>query len=368
MRVPSPRQLVRRLRGPATTKAPTSTPTDRRAAAEQLIADSRLPEAIRALTELNREHPDPTIELQLVELRFQAFADLALSETPPTWPEQVPDEFGRAGMPEIGREQLSPEVLRSAITNHGSLAVRGLLDPAQVERLRNAIDQSIDAYDRIASGSADEEARRWFDPSPRCPEINRAWKRKAGAVLAVDSPAGLFELTEVLEQAGITALAEAHFGEQPMLLGLKATLRRVSPVAYRPGDWHQDGAFMGVDIRSLNVWVALSRCGDEAPGLDIVGRRLDHLAETGTAGALFNWSVGQAVADAEGGDTIVRPVFEPGDALLFDHMMLHRTAIEQTMQNDRHAIEVWFLSPSTYGIMTTKDDESLITDQRPFWL
>ena len=31
------------------------------------------------------------------------------------------------------------------------------------------------------------------------------------------------------------------------------------------------------DVRSLNLWLSLSRCGDESPGLDIVPRRLDDL-------------------------------------------------------------------------------------------
>ena len=47
------------------------------------------------------------------------------------------------------------------------------------------------------------------------------------------------------------------------------------------GAWHQDGAFMG-DVRALNLWLSLSRCGDESPGLDIVPRRLDDLVATTT--------------------------------------------------------------------------------------
>jgi hypothetical protein len=369
MRVPSAKQLVRRLRGtPPKASADATPPTDRRAAADELVREGRRVDAIRVLTELNRERRDPAIERQLVELRFEAFDDLAPGDDAPTWPAQVADQFPGASVPEVGRDELTPDALRSGIVNHGSLIVRGLLDPAQVERLCTAIDRSIDAYDAEQAGTADRGDEGWFEPCARCAEVDREWKRKAGAVLAVDSPAGLFELTEVLGEAGIPALAESHFGEPAMLLGLKTTLRRVSHVAYRHGDWHQDGAFMGVDIRSLNVWVALTHCGDDAPGLDIVGRRLDHLAEMGTSGALAQWSVGPAVAEAEGGEDMVRPVFEAGDALLFDHMMLHRTVLEPDMVNDRHAAEVWFLSPSTYGIMTAKDDEGHTRDQRPFWL
>ena len=63
----------------------------------------------------------------------------------------------------------------------------------------------------------------------------------------------------------------------------KCTLRRVDPDAGR--GWHQDGAFMG-DVRALNVWLSLSRCGDEAPGMDVIPRRLEDIVPTGTEGAV----------------------------------------------------------------------------------
>ena len=44
----------------------------------------------------------------------------------------------------------------------------------------------------------------------------------------------------------------------------------------------------------------------------------------------------------------MRPVFEPGDALLFDNMLLHRTAADATMTQARYAIESWFFAPSRY--------------------
>jgi len=44
----------------------------------------------------------------------------------------------------------------------------------------------------------------------------------------------------------------------------------------------------------------------------------------------------------------VRPEFRPGDALLFDHMLLHRTAVDPDMSERRYAIEAWFTAPSAY--------------------
>ena len=74
-------------------------------------------------------------------------------------------------------------------------------------------------------------------------------------------------------------------------------------------NWHQDGAFLGRDVRSLNLWLALSPCGVDAPGLDIVPQRFDEILPTGTEGALFDWSVSpQVVEDAAGGpDAIMQP-------------------------------------------------------------
>jgi hypothetical protein len=135
-----------------------------------------------------------------------------------------------------------------------------------------------------------------------------------------------------------------YLSEAPTISVQKCTLRRVDPDAGH--GWHQDGAFMG-NVRALNVWLSLSRCGDESPGLDIVPRRLDHIVPTGTQGAIFEWSVSPQVAEEAAGDAgILRPIFEPGDVLLFDELFLHSTAAEPEMEKSRFAIESWFFGSS----------------------
>jgi hypothetical protein len=158
----------------------------------------------------------------------------------------------------------------------------------------------------------------------------------------------LFELMELVEDTGIAALIEAYFGERPALSANKCTLRRVPTDTNT--NWHQDGAFLGREVRSLNLWLALSPCGVDAPGLDIVPQRFDEILPTGTEGALFDWSVSPAVVEgASGGpDAVVSPEFGRGDALLFDHMFLHRTGVRPGMTQQRWAIESWFFAPSSY--------------------
>ena len=97
------------------------------------------------------------------------------------------------------------------------------------------------------------------------------------------------------------------------------------------------------------MWVALSDCGVDSPGIDLLPRRFDQIVETGTGGAIFDWAVGPAVVEHLAVDTpVVRPEFHAGDALLFDDLFLHRTGIEPTMTRPRYAIEAWFFAPSSY--------------------
>ena len=82
--------------------------------------------------------------------------------------------------------------------------------------------------------------------------------------------------------------------------------------------------------------------------MDVVAKRLDHIVKPGSGGADFDWSLGDDAVHQVAGDTIRRPIFEPGDALLFDHLHLHRTGTDPGMTKTRYAIETWFFAPSAY--------------------
>jgi hypothetical protein len=103
------------------------------------------------------------------------------------------------------------------------------------------------------------------------------------------------------------------------------------------------------DVRSLNLWLSLSRCGDVAPGLDIVPRRLDRYVATATEEAVLDYTISQRNAEEAAGDRkIMRPIFEPGDALFFDELFLHQTGSSPDMPNPRYAIENWFFGGSSF--------------------
>jgi hypothetical protein len=324
---------------------------DRNVETEDLLAE------IEARTRANREHLDPEICRQLLMLRYRA--GVRLIESPPTDPlfatpdyEPLPD----AGQPpEVTPEDLTPELLRAAILRHGCLLVRGLMDPRDATHFATEVDRALAARDASSDGENAEHYYEEFVPDPpfRGP-VGRPWVTETGSLWAADSPPLMFEMVEAFERAGLRQLIDGYLGEPGVLSVEKCTLRRADQDS--PSAWHQDGKFLG-DVRALNLWLSLSRCGDKAPGLDIVPRRIDHIAPTGTPGALLDWSVAPSIAEGLAGeDGIARPIFEPGDALLFDELFLHQTAVDPEMAHSRLAIESWFFGasrfPGTYVPLT----------------
>jgi hypothetical protein len=306
---------------------------------EELLAE------IERLTERNRDTRDAATERELLRLRHHAGIRL-LDDAPadPAFPAPALERLPEAdGLPEIAPADLDPELLRAGILRDGCLLVRGLVPREAALAFAEHIERAFAERDRGSEPGWYEE----FEPDPRFNPIdNRSWIKEGGGVLAIDSPKLSFEMLELFESAGIPELVAGYLGEPPLISIEKTTLRKAEPTV--GGAWHQDGAFMG-KVRSLNLWLALSRCGDVAPGLDIVPRRLEEFAPTQTDDAVLSYQVSnQKAEDAASGVAIVRPVFEPGDALFFDEKCLHETASDPSMPNPRFAIENWFFGGSAF--------------------
>jgi hypothetical protein len=314
-------------------------PRRREKSTDELLAE------IDRLTERNRDARDAATEREVLRLRHQAGIRL-LDDAPAAaaFPEPALQRLPEAdGLPEIAPADLDPELLRAGILRDGCLLVRGLVPREAALAFAEQIERAFAERDRGSEPGWYEE----FEPDQRFNPIdNRSWIKEGGGVLAIDSPLLSFEMRELFESAGVTELVAGYLGEPPLISVEKTTLRKASPTV--GGAWHQDGAFMG-KVRSLNLWLALSRCGDVAPGLDIVPRRLEEFAPTGTDEAVLSYQVSQTKAEAAAGDVaIVRPVFEPGDALFFDEKCLHQTASDPSMPNPRFAIENWFFGGSAF--------------------
>lgn len=322
---------------------------------EELRGQGRYREAVDLLHEQVRARiahgGDPKAEKELVLLRHYAFDD---GSTAAGVHHEAPVEREAVtSLPEIDAAELSIEVLREAMAEAGCLRVNGLVDRERVASLRAGIDRTLEACDRNLAGAAEAETAPWFVPfAPRADRGyrwtgRRKWMRASGGVWTVDSPRMFAMLVELLASTGIASLAEEWLGERPAMSANKCNLRRTPAGAC--GDWHQDGSFLGEQCASLNFWLALSDCGDDAPTMDIVPRRLAAVAPTGTEGAMFDWSASPAVAEELAAPVgVIRPSFGEGDAMLFDHLLLHRTAARPDMPRERYAMETWLFGRSGY--------------------
>lgn len=311
--------------------------------------DRELADEIRGLTDANRATPDHILERRLLALRnIDGIRRLQARPASPRHPEPaaLPTNGGR--LPEIGGQEVTPQLLRAGILTHGCLLVRGLVPREEAVRFAEGIERAFMERERRDRGQPhDEGLYSEFVPDPQYGEaLARDWIKEGGGVLAVDSPHLFFEMREMFDSAGVLRLAEQYLGEPPLITAQKSTLRKAEPSV--PGGWHQDGKFMG-EVRALNLWLSLSRCGDEAPGLDIIPRRFEELVKTHTEEALLDYIVSQRVAEAAAGEAgTMRPIFEPGDALLFDDLFLHKTGSDQSMSKPRYAIENWFFGASSF--------------------
>ena len=313
-------------------------------------SDEELSAEIARLTESNRRHEALPRDRHLLHLRNQA--GIRRVQAAGTAPQLPAPDFAALpridGLPDFSLTEVTPALLRAAILRYGCLLVRGLLPRADAQRIAGKIERSFGERERYDAGQRfDASYYEPFAPDPRLGvEVGRHWIKNGGGVLAVDAPVLSFELFELFARSGLAELVQAYLGEAPLITVHKSTLRKAEPSV--AGAWHQDGKFMG-DVRALNLWLSLSHCGDEAPGLDIVPRRIDHHVTTQTDEAWLDHAVSQRMAEEVAGDSpIMRPIFAPGDALLFDELFLHKTGSDPSMSRARFALENWFFGPSAF--------------------
>jgi hypothetical protein len=315
--------------------------------------------AIAAWSELNRLRPDAEIEAHLVDLRCDPRniaarnAEIPLQPVAP-WPRRLDDPFPDVSghPPEVSADELSMELLGGAILHHGSLLVRGLVARDRVDALRTTIDRAFDARQRHAQGAPSSATTPWYLPCRRWDEADaaanalRKYSKNGTGLYAADSPRGLFEVVDALTSTNVLTVINEYLGEPALLSIHKSMLRRVPPNV-KPS-FHQDGTFMGMATRAVDIWLALSECGEgaDAPGLALLPRRLEESVRPNAAKPEIPLNAEELEA-ACAGTRVVSPRCEPGDALLFDELCLHANGGDRPgLTRDRYALEAWMFAPS----------------------
>jgi hypothetical protein len=269
---------------------------------------------------------------RLAVLRHQAGAQKISQPSGSQPPSPAGDLFaGVPGVPEISGAELTGAHVICGLRYHGALVVRGLVAPADVERLRGLIDGK-DWTLFQHPGDANGEPLK--DSAPmKC------------------SAASLQGLVEAYQHAGMGAVMREYLGEPPVLLSERLQLDRQTMGTGLP--WHQDGAFFGGHVGGLNSFLALDHCGVDATGLSVVAHRFDEVVGV-EPGQRANLDYGVSLKDEDilamaGPDSIVTPVLGPGDAIFFDEMTMHRTARPPKGKPRPRCWAVsWFFAPSRF--------------------
>lgn len=317
---------------------------------------------IDELNRLNRTERSLERERELLQLRHSAgAAQVRENRPPPADPERQFPGTDADGLAVAAADELDGALVRGGIRAHGYVLVPGLVERAEALQMAERIDAAFAARAAGAAGDGRDGLYEEFSPDPPYSEIaGRSWITAGGGLLAADSPALMYEMLELFERIGLRRVIGEFLAEPITVSVQKCTLRKADPGP--PGGWHQDGSFMG-ETRALNVWVALSDCGVDAPGLDFVPRRIDDLLDTGGEGSgaehLERPSgdevspktvlVAPQTAEKAAGELgVVRPPLQAGDVMLFDDRFLHRTGSAPEMPNPRFAIESWFFGASGF--------------------
>lgn len=333
--------------------------------AERCVRSGQSKSALALLLEANTKGSSVKLERAIVDLILQI--ENTMPATAPTAGPRseagVAEAVFREGtIPELQFSELTPRLLHSAIEQTGYLIVRGFFESEQANTLRSCIDEAFHARVDAVTDAGAADTSPWYYRSPHFSDgkhvaysqrENGNAPKPSGSTRVIESPRSALTLLDLYRQRGVKALVEGYFNEPAVIAARKWVFRLIEPIPAKResigGGWHQDGQFMGEGVAALNLWVALSECGEGtgAPGIALLPRRLTKILEYGTRGARMNWVVGsELVAELAEQAPIVCPHFSPGDALFFDHYSLHRSGHGANQSEPRYALESWFYSRS----------------------
>ena len=281
---------------------------------------------IKSLSEQNRASHSPDLEAELVRLRMDEGRRRCdgSSSAIVTRPSSTDLFSDIQGLPEIPATELSGATLAAGILHHGALLVRGLYQPTQLATLREL-------------AAAQEGERPWDEVPPE------HWARS------------LFILLEIYRDSGLLEAVGDYLGDEPVILTERTKLRnrRAGRDNYSAIPWHQDVNFFGTRSFAVNCWAAVTSCGKDNPGLGFIPCRTEQR---------IGWAEKNGIAPLNYGNTMptnalneltarhpaVYPVLQPGDALLFDEMTVHRTASRPWKMKVQTVTISWFFRASGF--------------------
>ena len=216
--------------------------------------------------------------------------------------------------------------MTEAFRRDGACAVRGLLEPGEVQELRAGVEQNLaDPSERALEGGGDAGAGRFF-------EDFRNWARIAPS-------------ESVIRRSRLGAVAAALMGSRTVRLHHDHLLVKEPGTTIRT-PWHQDQPFYNIDgFDTVSFWIPLDPVPRESTLEFVAG---SHASRTwymprsffDDRPLVFEEGTFAEVPDVDG-DRDAYPVVggehEPGDAVAFNMLTLHAAA---GSRNRRRAFSV----------------------------
>ncbi len=269
-------------------------------------------------------------------------------------PEFAAPDTGTASGPEIHSPRSTGSELTAGLLRAGNpsrrVSARARTGAARRRARARAseIDRAFDERERQEAGqtAAPRATTRSSSPTLATATLfGRSWIEQGGGLLAADAPMLSFAMMEMFEAASLRAdrlrlprRAGADLGAQDDA----AQGRSVGPGRLAPG-WLLHGR--GPVAQPMAVALALRRRRPGPRHRAAPPRPLRRDRHRGGGARLHDLA-----AEGRGGGrrahAIIRPIFEPGDALFFDELFLHQTGSSPEMPNPRYAVENWFFGGS----------------------
>lgn len=250
--------------------------------------------------------------------------------------------------PIVAADDLTPALFEALMRRHSCLLVRALFGASDVAALRGAAADTYRVYDevmaKIAAGDQPPADASYVTADGFGKSRGElANFRRFGSLVLGFCPHATGVISTTLSRNPIKNCIERYLAG-PIGLSLNSSSVRLSEISNDVRRvFHQDGNFLGgADTETVNCWIALDDCGEDAPGLEVFPERVGELLPAGEQGAVAAWEIAEPVAYGRmGADKAWFPRFRAGDAFVFDHMHVHRTHLTERMTRDRFAIESW---------------------------
>jgi hypothetical protein len=228
----------------------------------------------------------------------------------------VPDGDDSDALPSDVLASDSTGLAARILAAHGCVLVRRLFDPRALKIMKRTADQRLRTY-----GVRALKAAKVCEP---------------GSVVTPQA------------HDFLVGMLTPFFHGPPTLRWDHSFLRRVEPrSAATRVPFHQDLNAFGLML--ANVWTPLVDCGIDAPGLQVVARRICEIVPTM---ATSNYYQDLEIAESKvrqifGADALWAPAMACGDVLVLLGTTIHRTYLNQGTTRRRTSLELRFGPPAS---------------------